>query len=61
MLNQQEILAVTMLLRPLGLLVLLAAAYPVKWLIQHRMRDGKLKRLLLYRINAKNRSRNPGT
>ena len=40
-----------MLLRPIGLLVFLGMAYPFRILVQRKMKDGKLKRLLLRRIN----------
>lgn len=38
-------------LKPLGAFVLLLMAYPFKVLVQRKMRDGKLKRLLLRRVN----------
>lgn len=41
----------TMLFKPLGFLLLLSAAYPGRLLVQRFMKDGKLKRLLLRRIN----------
>jgi hypothetical protein len=44
--------ALVMLFRPLVLILLLAIAWPFKKLIQVKMREGKLKSLLLYRINS---------
>lgn len=38
-------------LKPFGAVLLLLMAYPFKVLIQRTMREGKLKRLLLRRIN----------
>lgn len=38
-------------LKPFGAFVLLLMAWPVKVLVQRKMKEGKLKRLLLYRIN----------
>lgn len=49
--KQSEVVALAMLIKPLGLILLLAAAYPFKLLVERYMRDGKLKRLLLRRIN----------
>ena len=49
--DQQELLAWIMVLRPFGLLLILAALYPIKVLIQRKLPDGKLRRLLLYRLN----------
>jgi hypothetical protein len=40
------------LLKPIGLLVLFGAAYPFKVLVQRKMRDGKMKRLLLRRVGS---------
>lgn len=42
----------TMLLKPLVLLVLLSAAYPFRILVMRKMKDGKLKRLLLRRVGS---------
>ena len=41
----------TAMLAPLGLLVLLLPSIPVTRWIKRKMKDGKLKRLLLYRWN----------
>lgn len=49
--QQQHLIFLTMLFKPLGLLLLLGLAYPFKLLVQRRMKDGRLKRLLLRRIN----------
>lgn len=49
--KQSEVIALTMLVKPLGLILLLSAAYPFKLLVQKFMHDGRLKRLLLRRIN----------
>lgn len=38
-------------LKPFGAFVLLLMAWPVKVLVQRKMKDGKLKRLLLRRVN----------
>lgn len=39
----------TMALAPFGLLLMLLIALPFKRAIQRRMKDGRLKRLLLFR------------
>lgn len=50
MTDQQELIAWTMLLRPLGLLLILLALYPVRLAVIKFMPEGKLKRLLLFRV-----------
>jgi hypothetical protein len=40
------------LLKPIGLLILFGSAYPFKVLVQRKMRDGRLKRLLLRRVGS---------
>lgn len=45
------LLALTLLLKPLGLVLLLLSAYPARLLVSRYMRDGALKRLLLRRVN----------
>lgn len=40
-----------LMLAPFFLLALLAAAYPVKRLIEKKMPDGRLKRILLWRYS----------
>ncbi len=39
-----------MALRPLALVLILAAIYPVRLLVQRRMKPGKFKSLLLRRV-----------
>jgi hypothetical protein len=51
MTDQQELIVWIAVLRPFALVVILGALYPVKFLIQRKMKDGKLKRLLLLRLN----------
>lgn len=41
----------TMVLKPIGLILLLLAILPIRLAVQKYMRDGRLKRLLLYRFN----------
>jgi hypothetical protein len=49
--TQQERLAWAMLLKPFAFVLLLGIAYPFKIWVQRAMREGKLKSLLLRRIN----------
>jgi hypothetical protein len=43
--------AIALLLKPLYLLVLFVLVlYPARWAVQKYMRDGRLKRLLLWRV-----------
>lgn len=51
MTDQQELIVLTMIFKPIGLMLLLLAMLPVKLAIRRYMKDGKLKRLLLYRFN----------
>lgn len=50
--KQSAVIALTMLVKPLILIALFSMAYPFKLLVQRKMKDGKLKRLLLRRINS---------
>ncbi len=52
MTDQQEIIVLTMIFKPIGFLLLLGAAYPFKILVMRYMRDGRLKRLLLTRVGG---------
>jgi hypothetical protein len=49
MTDQQELIALTMLFKPIGFLLLLALIYPFKWAAT-KLPDGKLRRVLLFRI-----------
>jgi|JI6StandDraft_1071083.scaffolds.fasta_scaffold1434000_1 hypothetical protein len=51
MTDTQEAIALTMLFKPIGLLLLFGFAYLFRVWVQKGMRDGKLKRLLLRRVN----------
>ena len=51
--DQQWLIALTMFLKPLGFLFLLLLAYPFKRMAM-ALPDGKLKRLLLFRIGDRN-------
>lgn len=41
-----------MALRPLALVLILAAIYPVRLLVERRMKPGKLKSILLRRVGG---------
>lgn len=43
-------------LRPLATFLLLLALAPIVWAVRRYMKDGKLKRLLLFRVNAESES-----
>ncbi len=47
----QSQIALTMLLKPLGFLLLLGIAYPFRIWTQRFLPEGRIKRLLLRRIN----------
>lgn len=49
--DTQETIFWTMLLKPVALLLLFGFAYLFRIWVQKGMRDGKLKRLLLRRVN----------
>jgi hypothetical protein len=50
--KQSAVIALTMLVKPFALVLLLSVAYPFKLLVQRKMKEGKLKQLLLRRINS---------
>jgi hypothetical protein len=53
MTDQQELIVLTMIFKPIGLTILfLLVLRPIRLLVERRLKDGKLKRLLLYRLNS---------
>lgn len=50
MTDQQELIVLTMLFKPLGLLLILLIALPFK-LAAQRLPDGRLRRFLLFRVS----------
>ena len=48
---QQEVIALTMLLKPLGFLLLLLIAYPFKRMAMS-LPEGRLRRFLLFRVSG---------
>ncbi len=50
MTDQQELIVWTMLLKPFGFLLILLLVYPARLAVIRFMPEGKLKRLLLFRV-----------
>lgn len=52
MTDQQELIVLTMIFKPIGFLLLLGAAYPFKILVMRCLPEGRVKRLLLTRVGG---------
>lgn len=50
MTDQQELIVWFAILKPWGAVVVLALIYPIKWAVIKYLPEGRLKRLLLFRV-----------
>lgn len=57
MTDQQELIVWMMVLKPFGFLLILLLLYPFRLAVIHFVPEGKLKRLLLFRVGGHDDSR----